>query len=158
MVFDSSNVEYVLFIHWFADYLKIPIGRALDYRTVIDDFVAKNKDLRPFELGSADWDGIRLVTGWLKAFRSATTQMSAIKQPMLSTTHAIFCGLQDNIRQILRDLPDSVPDQLKLGLTDAHCKLSDYYYKFDESPYYTWAARTYPSHFAFVGLPFNWYC
>lgn len=67
--------------------------------------------------------------------------MSATKKPMLSTTHAIFRGLQDNLRHILKELPNSVPPELKAGLTDAHRKLSDYYHKFDESPYYTWAAR-----------------
>ncbi|KAK0454239.1 hATC-domain-containing protein [Desarmillaria tabescens] len=33
-----------------------------------------------------------------------------------------------------------MPPELKKGLLDAHCKLSDYYYKYDESPFYTWAA------------------
>jgi hypothetical protein len=37
--------------------------------------------------------------------------------------------------------PDSVPPSLKQGLTDAHCKLSDYYYKIDTSPYYLWSSR-----------------
>ena len=59
---------------------------------------------------------------------------------MLSTTHAIFQGLQDDIKNILRSLPDSVPPRIKLGLTDAHRKLSDYYYQFDASPFYIWAA------------------
>ena len=35
--------------------------------------------------------------------------------------------------------PDNMPSQLKLGLMHAHWKLSDYYRKIDESPYYTWA-------------------
>ena len=68
--------------------------------------------------------------------------MSATKTPMLSTTHAVFRGLQDDLKSILRDLPLSVPLSIKKGLTDAHRKLSDYYYKYDESPFYTWAACT----------------
>jgi hypothetical protein len=68
--------------------------------------------------------------------------MSTSKQPMLSTTHAIFRGLQEHIRLIYRDLPMSTPQKIKAGLLDAHQKLSDYYYKFDQSPFYTWAART----------------
>ena len=60
---------------------------------------------------------------------------------MLSTTHTIFRGLQDEIKKILRELPNSVSPKIKLGLTDAHQKLSDYYYQFDASPFYTWAAR-----------------
>jgi hypothetical protein len=83
-----------------------------------------------------------LVASWLKSFRAATTEMSTTKSPMLSTTHAIFRGLQDEIKEILRGLPDSVSPRIKLGLTDAHRKLSDYYYQYDTSPFYTWAART----------------
>jgi hypothetical protein len=67
--------------------------------------------------------------------------MSTTKHSMLSTTHAIFRGLQDQIKAILVGLPSSTPPQLILGLTNAHTKLSDYYYKFDESPLYTWAAH-----------------
>ena len=115
-------------------------GRALDYRTVIDDFVAKNRDLRKFEMHEDDWNAITLVTRWLKSFRSATTQMSATKQSMLSSTHAIFRGLQGSLRQSLRELPNNVPNRLKVGLTNAHRKLSDYYGKIDDSPYYTWAS------------------
>jgi hypothetical protein len=116
-------------------------GRALDYRDAIDFFVSRNKDLHAFELSNTDWESIELVASWLKSFRSATTEMSATKVPMLSTTHAIFRGLQDDIKNILRKLPNSVPPRIKLGLTDAHRKLSDYYYQFDASPFYTWAAR-----------------
>jgi hypothetical protein len=32
---------------------------------------------------------------------------------------------------------------LRNGLLEAHRKLSEYYYKFDQSPFYTWAARTF---------------
>ena len=81
------------------------------------------------------------MASWLKSFRSATTEMSATKVPMLSTTHAIFRGLQDDIKNILYDLPNSVSPKIKLGLMEAHRKLSDYYYQFDASPFYTWAAH-----------------
>ena len=116
------------------------IGRALDYQSVIDDFVAKNKDLRKFEMHADDWDAITLVTQWLKSFRSATTQMSTTKHPMLSSTHAIYRGLQESLRESLRNLPNNTPPKLKLGLTRAHRKLSDYYNKIDDSPYYTWSS------------------
>ena len=59
---------------------------------------------------------------------------------MLLTTHAIFRGLQVDIKGIPCNLPNSVLPQIKLGLTDVHCKLSDYYYQYDVSPFYTWAA------------------
>jgi sulfur relay (sulfurtransferase) DsrC/TusE family protein len=102
----------------------------------------RNKELHTLELSNADWEAIKLVASWLKSFQSATTEMSTTKVPMLSMMHAIFQGLQDDIKDILRHLPDSVSPQIKLGLTDAHRKLSDYYYQYNASPFYTWAACT----------------
>ncbi|KAH9008870.1 hypothetical protein EDB83DRAFT_2172104, partial [Lactarius deliciosus] len=87
-------------------------------------------------LSDAEWHSIGLVATWLKTFRSATTQMSTTKKPMLSTTHAIFCGLQEDLQNIIRHLPPSTSPCLKKGLMGAHRKLSDYYHLFDESPYY----------------------
>ena len=116
------------------------VGRTLDYCDTIDSFVSRNKDLHALELSNADWESIKLVALWLKSFQSATTEMSTTKYPMLSTTHAIFRVLQDDIKDILRSLPNSVSPRIKLGLTDAHRKLSDYYYQYDVSPFYTWAA------------------
>ena len=115
----------------------------MDFATDIDDFVGRHRDLRALELDEDDWEAIKQVASWLKAFRSATTQMSKTKEPMLSTVHAIFRGLQDHISTILRELPDSAPRQLREGLVGAHTKLSDYYWRTDESPYYTWAACAY---------------
>jgi sulfur relay (sulfurtransferase) DsrC/TusE family protein len=117
------------------------VGHALDYRETIDSFISRNKDLHALELSNTDWESIKLVASWLKSFQSATTEMSATSVPMLLTMHAIFRGLQDDIKNILRNLPNSVSPKIKLGLTDAHCKLSDYYYQFDASPFYTWAVR-----------------
>jgi hAT family C-terminal dimerisation region len=116
------------------------IGRALQFRNEIDDFVGRNRDLRSLELDEDEWDAIVQVADWLMAFRAATTQMSTSKVSMLSTTHAIFRGLQEHIQQIYRDLPMSMAPKIKAGLLNAHKKLSDYYYKYDQSPFYTWAA------------------
>src|SRR5260370_33951689 len=123
---------------WISDLWDV--GHVLDYRRTIDSFISQNKDLHILELSDANWDSIKLVASWLKSFCSATTEMSTTKLPMLSTTHAIFRGLQDDIKDILHSLPNSVSSKIKLGLTDTHCKLSDYYYQFDASPFYTWAA------------------
>jgi hypothetical protein len=68
--------------------------------------------------------------------------MSTTKRPVLSFTHTVFRGLQEDIRTSIRELPLATPSALRNGLIEAHTKLSDYYYKSDESPYYTWAART----------------
>jgi hypothetical protein len=120
-------------------------GRALDFLAEIDDFIFQNEDLCNLALTEAEWESITQVAGWLKAFRSATTQMSTTKQPMLSTAHAIFCGLQDEVRNALRSLPDSTSPMIKDGLLAAHQKLSEYYYRFDISPFYIWAAHeSYP--------------
>jgi hypothetical protein len=116
------------------------IGRALQFQNEIDDFVGRNRDLRSLELDEDEWHAIAQVADWLMAFRAATTQMSTSKVSMLSTTHAIFRGLQEHIQQIYRDLPTSTPPKIKAGLLNAHKKLSDYYYKYDQSPFYTWAA------------------
>ncbi|KZP07868.1 hypothetical protein FIBSPDRAFT_914394 [Athelia psychrophila] len=97
-------------------------GHALDYHCVIVNFASKNKELQAFELSTDDWLAISLVTNWLKSFHSATTQMS--------TTNT---GLKQ-----LSELPLSAPPVLKMALVKAHRKLSDYYTKLDDSPYYIW--------------------
>jgi hypothetical protein len=124
--------------------LMLLLGRAMDYRAVLNDFVAKNRELHKHKLQDEDWEAIALVTQWLKSFRSATTQMLTTKHPMLSSTHAIFRGLQDSLTKSLRSLPNNTPALLRQALLNAHRKLSDYYRKSNESPYYTWASRTSP--------------
>ncbi|KAJ6526107.1 hypothetical protein B0H19DRAFT_858704, partial [Mycena capillaripes] len=88
------------------------------------------------ELTTADWAALKLVTDWLMVFRAATTQMSATKQPMLSSTHAIFLGLQKELKRAIAALPSTADPVLRQGLVDAHLKLSDYFTKFDQSRYY----------------------
>ena len=84
------------------------------------------------DLSAADWDAIIMVSSWLESFRSATTLMSTTKRPVLSFTHTMFRGLQEDLRDSIRDLPLSTPSALRNGLIEAHQKLSDYYYKSDE--------------------------
>ena len=115
-------------------------GCTLNYHKVINDFVAKTKDLRKFELMLEDWSTIELVCRWLKAFHSATTQMSTTKRSMLSSTQAIFRGLQESLQDSLRTLPNNAPSRLKNSLIKSHWKLSDYYTKFDDSLYYIWSS------------------
>ena len=77
-------------------------------------------------------------------FQLATTQMSTTKgASVLSTTHGIFRGLQAHIVNIIQQLPESLPIKIRTGLVEAHQKLSVYYYKYDQSPFYTWAAHTF---------------
>ncbi|KAI9513529.1 hypothetical protein F5148DRAFT_969355, partial [Russula earlei] len=98
-----------------------------------------HEDLIQHCLTKKDWRAIKMVTRWLKSFQSATTQMLATKKPMISSTHAIFCGLQAKIRDILHEEQGLSPWLIQ-GLSSAHLKLSEYYYKFDESPFYLWAS------------------
>jgi hypothetical protein len=106
----------------------------------IDNFICQNEDLSNLVLTKAEWESIMQVAGWLKAFWSATTQMSMMKQSMLSTTHAILHGLQDEVHDDLCSLPDLTSLMIKDGLLAVHQKLSEYYYHFDLSPFYIWAA------------------
>ena len=62
----------------------------MDFTREIDDLVGRHRDLQVLELDSDDWAAISQVAGWLKAFCSATTDMSKTKEPMLSTVHAVF--------------------------------------------------------------------
>ena len=119
--------------------LTVP-GQALHHREAINTYIYRHEDLVQYRLTEEDWKAIEMVTHWLKSFRSATTQMSATKTPMLSSTHAIFCGVQAEIRDILRQEKGLSP-RLIQGLSDAHLKLSEYYYKFDESPFHLWASH-----------------
>jgi len=120
----------------------LPIGRALQYEAEINNFVTlcTNRDLHDLELSEDKWTSIRLVAGWLERFRDATTQMSATHQPMLSYTHAIFRGLQEHLCESLHNLPAGIDLCIWNGLLAAHRKLSEYYYWFDQSPFYIWAA------------------
>ncbi|KAJ6632354.1 hypothetical protein B0H10DRAFT_13032 [Mycena sp. CBHHK59/15] len=51
--------------------------------------------------------------------RTATTLMSTTKRQMLSYTHAIFRGLQEDLRKSLKELPFSTPSVLRNGLLEA---------------------------------------
>jgi hypothetical protein len=68
--------------------------------------------------------------------------MSTTKRATLSSTHAIFRGLQDQLREDIATLPQTAPIRLRTALVEAHQKLAEYYYKFDESPFYMWASCT----------------
>ncbi|KAJ3517257.1 hypothetical protein NLJ89_g623 [Agrocybe chaxingu] len=114
------------------------LRHALGFKDPIDNYTAHS--LHEHELNEQEWEALKHVMDWLRSFREATTQMSATKRSMLSTTHAVFRGLQDDIKNILIKLPNDLDPTLKNGLVEAHCKLSDYFTKFDKSNYYHWAA------------------
>jgi len=120
-----------------------PIGCALQYKAEINNFVTlcENQDLHDLELSEDKWSSIGLVADWLEKFQDATTQMSAIRQPMLSHMHAIFRGLQEHLCESLRNLPTGIDLCIRNGLLAAHYKLSEYYYRFDQSLFYIWAAH-----------------
>ncbi len=120
------------------------IGCALEFQNEIDHFIGLNHDLRSLELDEDEWVAIASVAEWLMAFHSATTQMSMSRVSMLSTTHAIFRGLQEHVRKIYCDLPTGTAPKIMDGLLNLHKKLSDYYYKYNQSPFYIWATCNWP--------------
>ena len=73
--------QYLVSLHQLIKFI-LYSGRALNYHKVINDFVAKTKDLQKCKLPPEDWSAIELVCHWLKAFHSATTQMSTMKRSM----------------------------------------------------------------------------
>ncbi|KAK6978255.1 hypothetical protein R3P38DRAFT_2578539, partial [Favolaschia claudopus] len=91
---------------------------------------------------------IETVADWLQTFRAATTEMSRTSRPMLSSTHSTFRGLQKILKDKIGALPPNASPELREGLARAHLKLSDYYYKFDQSPFYIWAAREFEKDYA----------
>lgn len=115
----------------------------LKYRDEIRDFVLKTKELHGVELQQPDWLAIELVADWLLCFRQATTQMSATKEMTLSSVHAVFRGLQDEVRSALESIPKTAPASLLTGLIAAHRKLSDYQGIFNISPFYLWSICMY---------------
>ncbi|KAJ2928008.1 hypothetical protein H1R20_g9078, partial [Candolleomyces eurysporus] len=114
--------------------------RAIAFHSAIDNYTAKNRDLRSFELLDDDWAAAETVCSWLECFQSATRQMSATKTSMLSSTIAVFRGLQQQLKERIRMLPRNFSPEVRTALVNLHKKLSDYYFRFDTSPYRTWAA------------------
>jgi len=109
----------------------------------------KDEELRAHELSNGDWTALKLVSDRPIAFRNTTTQMSATKQSMLSSTYTIFLGLQSHLKKELAKLPATADPMLRQGLVEAHVKLSDYFTKFDKSQYYSWATCLIFSFFRF---------
>jgi len=159
VVLNVSDVAYVynfysLMLHLWE--LMLPSERVLQYKIEISSFIIVSRELCPLELADEEWDGITLVMGWLQYFRDATTEMSAMKWPMLSHTHPIFCGLQDSIHQALWDLSSETYPKIKDGLVAAYTKLSEYYYRFDQSSFYLWAACEFSAVSSFQNLSDDW--
>lgn len=109
----------------------------------MNDWVDSQREIRHLEIEPDEWSSVALLADWLQAFRDATNGMSSTSFPMLSTIHATFRGLQDHIKSILCSLPNETLPQMKRALVEAHEKLAEYYDRFDESPFYTWAACTF---------------
>ncbi|KAJ7301009.1 hypothetical protein DFH08DRAFT_724736, partial [Mycena albidolilacea] len=124
------------------------LRRALSYRDSVNMYVRKDcavggsGALRNYIMDDDDWKAIELVASRLKIFRHATVQMSRTKKPMLSTTHAVFRGLQAELKDTIANLPVEIDLSLHGSLVHAHWKLNEYFYKFDQSEYCSWACRT----------------
>jgi hypothetical protein len=146
LVINPSHAMYVLFPYCMLSSNGL-VGRALDFKDAIAVYVtndcANDGDLSGSIMTNNDWESLRLVTKWLAVFCQATHQMSTTKIPMLSQTHAMFRMLQSKIKDILAGLPNDIDDNLREGLINAHRKLSDYFYLFDQSEYCMWASHVF---------------
>jgi hypothetical protein len=111
----------------------------LHYRDAVDRYATGH---RLGVLSRDEWEAISAVKQWLSLFAEATTDMSSTENTTLSAVYGIFTGLQDDVRDHLRD-SDRHPPSLKAGLVQAHEKLSEYFSKTDASPYYLWASCQY---------------
>ncbi|CAK5270384.1 unnamed protein product [Mycena citricolor] len=127
------------------------LKRALRFKTAVNNFVSRHRELHVYTLTDDDWAAIKLVCEWLELFREATTEMSTTKSPMISTVHSVFRGLQFDIKSHIADLPDDTISEIKQALVNSHMKLSEYFSKFDVSPYYMWAALLDP-HISYQSL------
>ena len=82
------------------------------YRDSVEHYVAANyRQLGGYDLSDNDWASSQQLC----MFRAATTQMSVTSKPVISTIHAIFRGLQNNLRNTLCSLPSTVA----LGIVDS---------------------------------------
>ena len=61
---------YPLLSHLHAQACYIPIGRTLQYKAEINDFVmlCANQDLCHLKLSEDKWSSIKLISGWLEKF------------------------------------------------------------------------------------------
>ncbi|KAK0437090.1 uncharacterized protein EV420DRAFT_1487276 [Desarmillaria tabescens] len=131
----------------YQDSISAPLNAAHDEEAALFDEVESDSD----EVDELDsWNrlsGIQTVVSKIlgRAFKYHNTvdQFVAINKDL----HALELSNEDweaismdDIKKIIATLPMSTPPELKQGLLDAHRKLSNYYYKYDESPFYTWAA------------------
>ena len=94
MVLDTSDNVYVFLvicIQWVI--MSSLQDGALNFRKEINNFVGRHRDHHAWNLMWADWEAILQVAGWLKAFCSATMEMSKAEEPMLSMAHAFPRGL-----------------------------------------------------------------
>jgi len=67
--------------------------------------------------------------------------MSATKHATLSSTHAVLKGLQHHLAAKIIKLPSTVSSEIRNAPVASHLKLSDYFFKIDQSPHPVWAAR-----------------
>ncbi|KAJ8514911.1 hypothetical protein ONZ45_g7593 [Pleurotus djamor] len=130
------------------------LDRAIKYEESLNVFVFKHDELRELGIKSAEWSILKNLRHWLLLFKEATTRMSTTKFPMISFVHAVFRDLQDSIKSSIVNLPESTPVAVRNALVSAHEKLAEYYFKFDESPFYAWAALLDP-RIGLRGLEFD---
>ncbi|KAJ6583753.1 hypothetical protein B0H10DRAFT_1688795, partial [Mycena sp. CBHHK59/15] len=120
---------------------------------------ARGARLRRVQLSTDEWSVLNELSKFRLRNGAACLRLldpDATKRPVLSFTHTVFRGLQEDLRKSIHELPLSTPSALRNGLIEAHRKLSDYYHKSDDSPFYTWAALLDP-RISYEGLKADFY-
>ncbi|KAF9496576.1 hypothetical protein BDN71DRAFT_1430170 [Pleurotus eryngii] len=99
---------------------------ALMHKEILNEFIRKhhNHDLLQYDLTPTHWNAIEAIEKWLKNFHFASVQMSTTSHLMLSTTLAMFCGLQENLHTIISTIPTDTPTVLCDSLVSLHLELN----------------------------------
>ena len=78
------------------------LKRALKLRTSIDE-IAKEQDLRKYEIHNSEWDILKEIFSFLEEFALITTYIEGCDYPTLSLVVPMFNQLLDILRDVSKD-------------------------------------------------------
>ncbi|XP_074287835.1 zinc finger BED domain-containing protein RICESLEEPER 3-like [Silene latifolia] len=99
------------------------LDRYLYYRDVLDNFVSKDKDIKVYNLSSAEWKKVNELHKFLKVFYEVTNSFSASNTP---TANVYFHGVW-KIHKKLDEVYNSPPSFLSTMVIDMHEKFNKYW-------------------------------
>ncbi|XP_074305575.1 zinc finger BED domain-containing protein RICESLEEPER 1-like [Silene latifolia] len=103
------------------------LDRYLYYRDVLDNFVSKDKDIKMFNLSSAECKKVNELHKFLKVFYEVTNSFSASNTP---TANVYFHGVW-KIHKKLNEAYNSPPSFLSTMVSDMHEKFNKYGYEYN---------------------------